>query len=819
MKRTVLRLSSRALSVGTCTALVCAVLSFAGASAAASAAAAVPACTGDCGAGGSVSVADVITLVNIALGNAQPSSCLQGIASGAAVDIAMIVEAVKNALSGCPNPAEQCLMASGDAAAACVNQYALAIGACRHTADAACEAKLRATDGELATMLAATEEPVRMNCTEEAADTLTFQLGVDDLVARTAQSCLRYGDDLLNITYAQDLSALSPAALTCQHAVGVQSAGLYDVVVQAYGEGCYVAEFDGRPCDRTRRDQRVAHGRATAAAAIEQLCGPLFDTLGLVPATASATLTGRVDALMDLVVSRARELAQRVYPPFNLGPTALFGPYPVGVHDLHLYDSTRQDATGNGWPIAVSMYYPSTPEAVSGVSRDTSLFAKPTYRDVDLAPGRFPLVLFSPGSGAAPFDYTFFAAQLASHGFIVASLYHYGDQGSELDAAANRPRDLSVVIDQLLGSDSESIHFFVGAVDATRIGAAGHSAGGYTAMALAMCPFELGNFTDPRVTAVFAIDPGALTFLSFESPSSFSAITTPMILVGGTLSWLAQAQPVVYGALEPGPVVMDFANLTDAIHTTFDDNCEIPDAIAIATGGLFPECEPGVLPWRYARYITDYLALNFFDATLNGNAEALARLNPAALTAKVEDMTYQSKAGICPAGQSCSLTCAETKCGDGIVGPGEVCDPPGEQGQCAAGQLCNSNCTACVDCSGATVIPPDGGVIDGTTVGGTSVLGSSCGLDIIAPERVFQWTPSVSHDATIQTCGGSTDFDTTLYVRADTCQGPDLACNDDGPDPCGPHSMLTLSVVAGTTYYIVVDGNGTGSGTFTLSVE
>ena len=55
-----------------------------------------------------------------------------------------------------------------------------------------------------------------------------------------------------------------------------------------------------------------------------------------------------------------------------------------------------------------------------------------------------------------------------------------------------------------------------------------------------------------------------------------------------------------------------------------------------------PECGPVSLPYRYAQYLVKYLALNFFDATLNGNAEALARLAPTAL-ADIEELTYQSK--------------------------------------------------------------------------------------------------------------------------------------------------------------------------------
>ena len=53
-------------------------------------------------------------------------------------------------------------------------------------------------------------------------------------------------------------------------------------------------------------------------------------------------------------------------------------------------------------------------------------------------------------------------------------------------------------------------------------------------------------------------------------------------------------------------------------------------------------CTPQHLPWRHAHRIVNYLSLNFFDATLNGNADALARLAPATV-GSIEDLTYQSK--------------------------------------------------------------------------------------------------------------------------------------------------------------------------------
>jgi hypothetical protein len=59
------------------------------------------ACIGDCDVGGSVTVDEILTLVNIALGTAQPSACLHGVPSGADVNVALIIQAVNNALSDC----------------------------------------------------------------------------------------------------------------------------------------------------------------------------------------------------------------------------------------------------------------------------------------------------------------------------------------------------------------------------------------------------------------------------------------------------------------------------------------------------------------------------------------------------------------------------------------------------------------------------------------------------------------------------------------------------------------------------------------------
>ncbi len=58
-------------------------------------------CTGDCDVNGTVSINEVVTLVNIALGYAEFSACGRGVSGGVAVDITLVIQAVNNALRDC----------------------------------------------------------------------------------------------------------------------------------------------------------------------------------------------------------------------------------------------------------------------------------------------------------------------------------------------------------------------------------------------------------------------------------------------------------------------------------------------------------------------------------------------------------------------------------------------------------------------------------------------------------------------------------------------------------------------------------------------
>jgi len=61
-----------------------------------------------------------------------------------------------------------------------------------------------------------------------------------------------------------------------------------------------------------------------------------------------------------------------------------------------------------------------------------------------------------------------------------------------------------------------------------------------------------------------------------------------------------------------------------------------------AIGGFGEACTPRHIAWRHAHDIIDYLALNFFDATLSGDRKALRRLRPRGL-ASIEDLIYRNK--------------------------------------------------------------------------------------------------------------------------------------------------------------------------------
>ncbi|HEY1258654.1 MAG TPA: alpha/beta hydrolase [Stellaceae bacterium] len=192
-------------------------------------------------------------------------------------------------------------------------------------------------------------------------------------------------------------------------------------------------------------------------------------------------------------------------------------------------------------------------------------------------PEKFPLIVLSHGFGATAANMAWLGRALAARGFITAAVNHPGNNaidGNTVPGATLwwlRARDLSVVIDEMLKDP-----IFGPRIDARRIGAAGHSAGGYSVIELAggvssrahfraacaapqtdrqcaappefpdlaarvgaMTKSDLGyraaseevrSYRDSRVRAVFAMAPGlADAFL----PDSLAHIDIPVAIVAG----------------------------------------------------------------------------------------------------------------------------------------------------------------------------------------------------------------------------------------------------------------------------------------------
>src|SRR5688572_20924618 len=165
---------------------------------------------------------------------------------------------------------------------------------------------------------------------------------------------------------------------------------------------------------------------------------------------------------------------------FVIGITQGFGQLKtneVGQRTFSYEDKSRNRK------LTTEVWYPTLEKSSA---EDASPFIRiSTKRNASISQGIFPLILFSHGTGGGRLTVEWFCAGLASRGFIVAAVDHFGNTFDnpipiEFVKFWERPQDIRFVLDQLLitGEIKSSI-------DANKIGAAGFSLGGYTAIAVA----------------------------------------------------------------------------------------------------------------------------------------------------------------------------------------------------------------------------------------------------------------------------------------------------------------------------------------------
>ncbi len=261
---------------------------------------------------------------------------------------------------------------------------------------------------------------------------------------------------------------------------------------------------------------------------------------------------------------------------------AAFGPHDVGVRTIDLVAHDRPDLRGPTLeaPVGrtdrhqrVEVWYPATlPAGVTagGTYRATTpdgithatLHGR-AVRDAPPATGNapFPLVIVSHGYPGNRFLLSHLTENLASKGFVVASIDHpestYEDRGPFASTLYHRPLDQRFVLDQVERLAADDDAFLAGRVDASRTAIVGYSMGGYGALVsigagvteaavdLPFAPPErllaqhqagsdaLEARRDPRVAAVIAIAPWGMNAGLWDA-SGLAGIRTPVLFLAGS---------------------------------------------------------------------------------------------------------------------------------------------------------------------------------------------------------------------------------------------------------------------------------------------
>lgn len=367
--------------------------------------------------------------------------------------------------------------------------------------------------------------------------------------------------------------------------------------------------------DTSRRTARLA--RPLGLAVIFSLA------LGLAPVATASAAPPR-----DVTVAKVKHLGPKTFTKL--------GPYAVGETTLKLvtneapvevwYPARKKDARGKAkaqydvvdWlpesfkdqvPAGESVTYPS-----GGV------------RGLDVARGRFPLVVFSHGYAGYRDQSSFLTAWLASWGFVVAAPdHHTRDLTAVLGFTSTNGtgadvEDLRQTITLMAAKSKARSGRFAGHIDTSLVGAVGHSAGGGAIQELAAA--------DRRVTTFVGLAPATREGKRPRQPG---------LIMAGTTDGVISSDRIVsaYDKLK-GPKRLVLVN---GGHHAFSDLCEVgsdqggllavaeilhlpvPDQLkTLATDGCEPPSLPPTQVWPAVRQATiAHLRHVFgFDRTTKG---------------------------------------------------------------------------------------------------------------------------------------------------------------------------------------------------------
>lgn len=269
----------------------------------------------------------------------------------------------------------------------------------------------------------------------------------------------------------------------------------------------------------------------------------------------------------------------------NAPELSAYGAFDIGVRQFNFVNPDQLDvetlainppADGStpiyDRPVTVEMWYP----ALQGSTGDTSLDAfirdgttevelqGRAVRDAEIAANvdDLPLVLLSHGYPGNRFLLSHLAENLASKGYVVASIDHadstYRDQSVFQSTLRNRSLDQLFVLDEIERINNDPTSAFAGLIDTENTGLIGYSMGGYGALVTAgagLSPFFVstpllgppagvidihaeGSAThealpDERIKTAVTIGPWGRQFGAWTD-SALAGIDIPLLVIGGS---------------------------------------------------------------------------------------------------------------------------------------------------------------------------------------------------------------------------------------------------------------------------------------------
>jgi dienelactone hydrolase len=317
-------------------------------------------------------------------------------------------------------------------------------------------------------------------------------------------------------------------------------------------------------------------------------------------------------------------MAAEHYDPFVPGPSA------VGVRTLEIQDRDR----GRVFPCEI--WYPAAKPRPSS----SPAGGRGEERDARARPGEHPLTIFSHFSGGGRRTATYLTTHLASHGYAGAAMDHsevvapgLGPRSGEsaagrarrIDAViASRVPDVRVLLSALTGPSPVAGLDGIG-LDPELIAVAGHSFGGWTALA--------APESEPRVRAVVAFAPGGSSrpvpgVLPLTLAFGWERVVPLLILTGDrdVPVPLDGVQEIFGRAPEPKRMFV----LRRADHEHFADDVEgrhealramtLPGEAAWMTAAMLPMSQ--LCPGEHGHISARGLSLAHLDAVLRGNDAA-----------------------------------------------------------------------------------------------------------------------------------------------------------------------------------------------------